>query len=66
MSFPGCEDYEESPVAELPLAEQIAYWQERALVAEELAQKYRELFKVEAELNEPDPSDWWKEDGGAL
>jgi hypothetical protein len=43
--FPGSEDYEEGsdPVRDLTLLEQIKYWKTRSCLAEELADKYREL-----------------------
>jgi hypothetical protein len=60
MIFPGSEDYEPgcSPVRELTLLEQIAYWQARARLAEECA--YANLERV-AESESDDPADYWKD-----
>jgi hypothetical protein len=57
--FPGSEDYEDgaSPVRELTLLEQIAYWQARARLAEQCA--YANLERV-VERESDDPADFWK------
>lgn len=57
--FPGSEDYEpgQSPVRELTLLEQIAYWMARARLAEECA--HANLERI-AEIESDDPADYWK------
>lgn len=63
MNFPGSEDYDpgQSPVRDLTLLEQIAYWMARARLAEECG--YANLERV-AEQDDDD-ADWWKRYEGA-
>ena len=51
-------DYENSPVEDRPLIEQVEYWKNRAEFFEK--QAYANLENIKREIEEQDESDWWK------